>query len=166
LDISEIQIFAGLGLFILGVLIGVVIQKSNGTDGKRVTRLQQKLAESEEKHIKYQAQVSEHFLETARKVQTLNNSYQAVHEQLAHGATKLCASDEASAFIPLSFDQSHRGHTIESSEEQGFIPPMDYAPKNVKESEGTLSEKFGLEEIINAPDQTAGDSEELTPRQA
>jgi hypothetical protein len=43
---------------------------------------------------------------------------------------------------------------------------MDYAPKNVKESEGTLSEKFGLEDLINAPDQTTGDSEESMPRQA
>lgn len=148
MSIETTQLLAGFGLFALGIIVGIFFQRNATRDSRKVTRLEQKLAETEDKFTRYQADVSSHFMETARKVQTLNKSYKEVHDQLAAGASKLCESGEMEEFLSLNFatqsNASHRGHTLEVSED-GFAPPMDYAPKDKPEAEGTLSERFGFE---------------------
>ncbi len=148
MSIETTQLLAGFGLFALGIIVGMFFQRSAKGDSRKVTRLEQKLSETEDKFTRYQADVSAHFMETARKVQTLNKSYKEVHEQLASGASKLCESGEMEEFLSLNFstqsNASHRGHMIDVSGD-GFTPPMDYAPKDQPEAEGTLSERFGFE---------------------
>lgn len=138
-----IEIFAGFGLFVLGLIIGAVFQRSFAGDPAKSKRLEQKLAETQEAYTKYQAEVSAHFMDTARKVQNLNNSYREVHEQLAKGAGKLCSDDEANDFLAISLDNRNKGHTIDDGEDLPQMP-MDYAPKETPDAEGTLSENFGL----------------------
>jgi len=146
---NSIQLIAGIGLFLLGLVIGALMQRSTKGDGKKITRLQQKLAESEDKYTRYQADVTSHFMDTARKVQTLNKSYREVNNQLAAGARKLCDDSDMEEFLSLNFEHpteaSVRGHAIELTDE-GLAPPMDYAPKEKPEEEGTLSESYGFEE--------------------
>jgi len=146
---TTIQLIAAFGLFVLGIVVGAMIQRSNKGDTQKINRLQQKLAESEEHFTRYQADVTSHFMDTARKVQSLNKSYRDVHEQLAQGARKLCEGGDIEDFLSLNFDTqsnaSHRGNTIELAETDGVTPPMDYAPKDTPEEEGTLSETFGFE---------------------
>lgn len=139
-----IEMFAGFGLFVLGIVLGAVFQRSFASDSGKSKRLEQKLAETQEAYTRYQAEVSAHFMDTARKVQNLNNSYREVHEQLAKGAGKLCSDDEASDFLAISLDNRSKGQTFE--DEAGVLPqmPMDYAPKETPDAEGTLSENFGL----------------------
>lgn len=146
---TTIQLAAAFGLFLLGLFIGMAVQRTTKGDGKKIARLQQKLTETEEKFTRYQADVTSHFMNTARKVQTLNKSYREVNEQLAKGARKLCEDGEIEDFLSLNFEPqsnaSHRGHTIEGNE-NGVAPPMDYAPKDKPEEEGTLSEGFGFQD--------------------
>ncbi len=142
---SLIQFLSGAGLFILGVVVGVIMQRSFMGSAEKGRRLEQKLAEAQEEYERYQADVSAHFMETAKLVRTLNRSYRDVHAQLVKGATRLCDSDQAEEFVGLSFDGGKRSkRTIESEDEGRIVPPMDYAPKVGPEDEGTLSERYGL----------------------
>ena len=145
---TTIQLIAAFGLFVLGIAVGILLQKKTANDARRVTRLQQKLTETEDRFTRYQADVTSHFMDTARKVQTLNKTYREVNEQLASGARKLCEGGDVEELISLNFNTqanpSHRGHTIEVPE-SGVTPPMDYAPKDAPEKGGTLSEGFGFE---------------------
>ena len=76
-----IQILAGVGLFFLGVLVGAVFHRSVQGEASKNKRLEQKLAELQEIHTKYQADVSEHFMNTARAVHTLNKSYTNIFDE-------------------------------------------------------------------------------------
>lgn len=141
------QILAGIGLFVLGLVLGSVFQKSRG-NGAKEQRVEQKLNETEENFAKYQAEVSAHFVDTARKVQQLNNSYREVHEQLAKGATMLCGENEGEDFLALSQQKSEgKGETIDNQNDHTpDEAPMDYAPKENPDEAGTLSEEYSLKE--------------------
>ena len=138
-----VQILAGVGLFFLGVLVGAVFHRSVQGETTKNKRLEQKLSELQETHTKYQADVSEHFMNTAEAVRTLNKSYKDVHTQLAKGASRLCNQEQAGDFIALSKDsESKQDINIEL---ENFTPPMDYAPKS--KDGGTLSETFGMTKL-------------------
>lgn len=140
----SIEILAAIGLFVFGVALGAVLQRSFNGDTGKTKRLEQKLAETQEAYTRYQAEVSSHFMDTARKVQNLNQSYREVHEELAKGASKLCSDDEANDFLSISLDTSNKGQTYDERENDLPNMPMDYAPKETPEDEGTLSESYGL----------------------
>ncbi len=138
-----VQILAGVGLFFLGVLVGAVFHRTVQGEATKNKRLEQKLAELQETHTKYQAEVSEHFMNTANAVRTLNKSYKDVHAQLAKGASKLCNQEQAGDFIALSKDTESKPEI--NIEVENFMPPMDYAPKS--KDGGTLSETFGMTKV-------------------
>jgi len=152
-----IEIWAGLGLFGLGVVLGAVFQRMIGGGSDKSKRLEQKLAETQEAYTRYQTEVSAHFMDTARKVQNLNNSYREVHEQLAKGASRLCSDDEAKDFLTISLANQGKGETFDEMSDKP-LPPMDYAPKEKPDEEGTLSERFGLQS-------DAKESESVTTQQ-
>jgi hypothetical protein len=138
-----VQILAGVGLFFLGVLVGAVFHRSVQGEATKNKRLEQKLAELQETHTKYQADVSEHFMNTAEAVRTLNKSYKDVHTQLAKGASRLCNQEQAGDFLALSKDRESAQEI--NIELENFTPPMDYAPKS--NDGGTLSETFGMTQV-------------------
>ena len=138
-----VQILAGVGLFFLGVLVGAVFHRSVQGEATKNKRLEQKLSELQESHTKYQADVSEHFMNTAEAVRSLNKSYKDVHIQLAKGASRLCNQEQAGDFIALSKDSDDRQEI--NIELENSTPPMDYAPKS--EDGGTLSETFGMTKL-------------------
>lgn len=138
-----IQILSGIGLFFLGILVGAVFHRSFQGETSKNKRLEQKLAELQDTHSRYQAEVSEHFMDTAKAVQTLNKSYRDVHTQLAKGASKLCNDDHSEDFLSINFSPDNTNTQMTDSHQ--YSPPMDYAPKNTPDAEGTLSERYGLE---------------------
>tara|TARA_R110001592_G_scaffold59620_2_gene180894 strand:+ start:21070 stop:21540 length:471 start_codon:yes stop_codon:yes gene_type:complete len=138
-----VQILAGVGLFFLGVLVGAISHRSVQGEATKNKRLEQKLAELQETHTKYQADVSEHFMNTAEAVRTLNKSYKDVHTQLAKGAGRLCNQEQAGDFLKLSKDNENKQEI--KIELENFTPPMDYAPKS--NGGGTLSETFGMTKL-------------------
>ena len=138
-----VQILAGVGLFFLGVLVGAIFHRSVQGEATKNKRLEQKIAELQDKSTKYQAEVSAHFMGTAEAFRTLNKSYKAVHEQLAKGASKLCNQEQAGDFLALNKDDEK--NTEYNIELDNFTPPMDYAPKS--KGGGTLSETFGMTKL-------------------
>jgi uncharacterized membrane-anchored protein YhcB (DUF1043 family) len=146
-----IQILSGVGLFFLGVMLGAVFHRSFQGETSKNKRLEQKLAELQDTHSRYQAEVSEHFMDTAKAVQTLTKSYQDVHSKLAKGASRLCNDDHSGDFLSINFSSDNSDsvpnltdrHTNLSDH---YAPPMDYAPKETPDAEGTLSERYGLQD--------------------
>ncbi len=156
-NVSEfsIQILSGIGLFFLGVILGALFQRcASGSEAVKSKRLEQKLAELQDSYTKYQAEVSSHFMETARKVQTLNESYRDVHAQLAKGASRLCSEGEADDFLAISFTEKSSANSAKLEEDDTYHPPMDYAPKDSPEAKGTLAEDFGLKRTTDQQETT------------
>lgn len=160
---TMVQILSSAGLFVLGVVVGVVFHRSFQGETSKNKRLEQKISQLQDEHTRYQADVSSHFMETARLVQNLNKSYRDVHSQLAKGASRLCDDEQANDFLALS----HSIAAVEPSKSKPldqkdgvFVPPMDYAPKEKPDEEGTLSEKFGFNETtpdLATPDEKPKD---------
>jgi len=142
-----IQILSGVGLFFLGIIVGAVFHRSFQGETSKNKRLEQKLAELQDTHSRYQAEVSEHFMDTAKAVQTLNKSYRDVHSQLAKGASRLCNDDHSNDFLSINFTtEDSDSVNTDAKNSHHYAPPMDYAPKETPEEEGTLSEHYGLQD--------------------
>lgn len=141
---TMIQILSGVGLFFLGIVVGAVFHRSVQGEASKNKRLEQKLSELQNRHEKYQAEVSEHFMNTAQAVNTLNRSYRAVHEQLAKGASRLCNEEQAQDFLTLGLATNTAKEDIQKVGRNSTTPPMDYAPKNCENEAGTLSESYGI----------------------
>lgn len=105
-------------------------------------RNQQRLEAEKQKALQelanYRKDVDSHFLKTAELVNNMTSAYRAVHEQLTVGAETLCS--EENRLRVLSQTALANG-IIDHSEAETYLErPLDYAP----ESQGTLSEDFGL----------------------
>lgn len=139
----------GLGGIILGVVIGLILGRLVWGRGAQNRRVSQQLDDLQNEYLRYQAQVNEHFMETAHRVRRMNDAYRDMHEHLANGASRLCSDGEwQDALDPAAFKQ-RLDYTLEASE--GVQPPRDYAPKSDPEERGTLAEDYGLAEEKDKP---------------
>lgn len=146
-----------IAAFICGAVIGAFIYRLLQKDTSRSRRVEQQMDDLQQKHTHYQAQVSDHFLQTAHLINRLNKDYRDIHNHLADGASELCNEESANDLLSLSEDpllsdnQEERviqaDAEIESGAEENddLAPPRDYAPK-ADEDKGTLSEDFGLKD--------------------
>jgi len=136
--------------FLSGAILGVLIYRLVRSDASRSARVEQQMDDLQQKHTRYQAQVSDHFVQTAHLINRLNEDYRDIHNHLAQGATELCSEDSANNLLNLSSENTDSpalDHKEEVSEIEEIYaePPRDYAPKST-EDQGTLSEEFGLKE--------------------
>jgi uncharacterized membrane-anchored protein YhcB (DUF1043 family) len=75
--------------------IGVLLGRSLGggsarREAERARALQEQLEQAQAEQARYRAQVSDHFVETSRRLRDLTTQYKAVYEHLADGARALC----------------------------------------------------------------------------
>ncbi len=143
--------------FLSGAVIGALIYRLLQKDTSKSRRVEQQMDDLQQKHTHYQAQVSDHFLQTAHLINRLNKDYQEIHSHLAQGASELCSEEGANDLLSLSAEpllsENKEERVIQAGEEiepeakldDNFEPPRDYAPK-VEKSKGTLSEDFGLQD--------------------
>lgn len=136
--------------FLSGALVGGLIYRLVRRDGGRSKRVEQQMDELQEKHTRYQAQVSDHFVQTAQLINRLNEDYRAIHNHLAKGATELCNEDNVNNLLDLS-NEVPESEPVALEEDISQIediyaePPRDYAQKS-NDDQGTLSEEFGLKD--------------------
>ena len=71
-------------MFILGAAAGVVFTKRQAPD-RRVQELESLLQDLQVRHDRYQSDVSDHFSETAERVNELTQRYREVHQHLIQG---------------------------------------------------------------------------------
>jgi hypothetical protein len=105
----------GLGL---GLLFGFLLGRSRSRDAAdRVRDLEDRIERATSDHERYRTQVSQHFVETSRRLHDLTVQYKSVYEHLADGARTLCP-DAAVAIAPSLAEAAlpETASTIESRE--------------------------------------------------
>lgn len=146
-------ILAAAAALVLGILIGVLLGRSTGQGSSlRQRRTEQQVDELRSEYTRYQAQVNEHFMESAHLLHRFNDSYRDVNQHIAKAANRLCNDDE----LAKELDQSstHRLNDArgdgDGDGDDGAEPPRDYAPKSDSNDSGTLADDYGLKEKENA----------------
>ncbi len=131
-------------MLVIGCVIGALMVRTLSPQEQKSRNLESKLQESEKKLTQYQQEVTEHFAQTAKLVNTLTQSYRDVHEHLSSDALKLANVDISRQLLKdASSDSDNLLNSDSDMAEEDFQPPRDWAPKTPG-SEGTLSENFGL----------------------
>lgn len=140
---TNLILIAGATL-IIGLIAGVLIGRSGKNSNLRQRRAEQQIDELRGEYTRYQAQVNEHFMESAHLLRRFNDAYRDVNQHMAQAASRLSNDEEwleelekANGKARLQSDGS-TGDDVE--------PPRDYAPKSRPEDKGTLAEDFGLSE--------------------
>ena len=132
--------------FIIGGGIGggvgwYLALNARGDKRKVIMDLESQLDQIKQDRADYEAEVSEHFSQTADLLNKLTSDYRAVYTHLADGAEQLCGDrisiSEAALTAPAA-DSIDKPHLVEVEQ------PLDYAPKKPDE-QGQLSETFGLD---------------------
>lgn len=129
-------ILAAVAALIVGIVIGAMVGRSGQGSSLRQRRAEQQTEEVRNEYLRYQAQVNEHFMESAHLLRRFNDAYRDVNQHMARGANRLCNDEEWLA--ELAEEDSHK--RLEENNDDDAEPPRDYAPK----TSGTLSEDFGL----------------------
>ena len=127
-------------MLLLGGAIGALLYRSFHPDGKRNPELQTKLEAAEKKYSDYQQDVSDHFHETARRVNDLTKHYRDVHDYLASSATKLTNPEMSREFIEGA--QRHLPHRDIVEDETMEIRDSE-AGVETDEEETVATEEFG-----------------------
>jgi uncharacterized membrane-anchored protein YhcB (DUF1043 family) len=129
--------------FVVGMLVGATANHFLRSETSKNRRLEHQLDDLQQKKTQYQAEVSDHFMQTAAILNRLSEDFQEAQAQLTKAASKLCGDAEAEQFkkLPVTLTQ---GEIIQDQEETTEQPPLDYAPKSTDKDMGTLQEGYGL----------------------
>lgn len=142
-------ILAAIAALIVGVIIGILVGRFGQSTTLRQRRAEQQIEEIRNEYTRYQAQVNEHFMESAHLLRRFNDSYRDVNQHMARGANRLCNDEE---WLQELEQETARARLAGSADDKdGVEAPRDYAPKNDPEEKGTLSEDFGLPESQRKP---------------
>ncbi len=135
-------ILAAVAALIAGLIIGLLIGRSSQGSSLRQRRAQQQTEELRSEYTRYQAQVNEHFMESAHLLRRFNDAFRDVNHHMARGANRLANDDEW--LEELEQDRQRARLTDAHGETSNVEPPRDYAPRKDPEEKGTLAEGFGL----------------------
>jgi len=136
-------ILAAIAALVVGIVIGVLFGRSGQGQTLRQRRAEQQIDELRSEFTRYQAQVNEHFMESAHLLRRFNDAYRDVNQHMARGANRLCNDEDWMEEL----QQETSGKRLEEVRENAPAePPRDYAPKKDPEAKGTLAEDFGLDE--------------------
>lgn len=153
------QFTGTLLVFLAGLLVGAVCAWLLLPARRQQQHIKRERDDALEALKRYRDDVDHHFLRTAELVNTLNDAYLDVHQQLAVGARTLCSEQgrrlAAAQNKDMLRDDSDTGRAVHA--------PLDYAPSQ----KGTLAEDFGLRKTETPADagasQADADSAELEP---
>lgn len=150
-------LIVGVIALLLGLGIGLAISRIFFKGPPQNRRLAQQFDELQNEYTRYQAQVNEHFMETAHRMRRLNDSHREMHEHLSQGASRLSNEGEWRDELE-SPDLKLRLHRT-STPNGELEPPRDYAPKSGPREKGTLAEDFGFSAAPAPEEEPAKDNE-------
>ena len=148
MDNATVQIFAGLALLIIGLGLGMLLGRRSSPQSQKNREVERKLDQVLQDKKAYEDEVVEHFTDTAKLLNTLTQSYQEVHKQLAKGATELC---QGQGPVIAGRLEGNPEDANTSSQVADVHPPLDYAPKTSPDEKGMLNESFGLDREETPP---------------
>jgi hypothetical protein len=139
----ELLISSALSLA-AGILIGIIGTRLLSANVKKTAKIEQHLADTEDKMNTYKQQVNQHFEKTAILIDELNESYRNVHNHLADAAHSLSDTPYDSTSIKTIPAEQQIEAITEQQTTTGACPPLDYAPKTSPLQTGMLDESFGI----------------------
>ena len=125
-----------------GLALGWTLAGRKRSKRDVIIDLETRLERALESRADYEADVAEHFAETAQLLHKLTNDYRAVYSHLASGADKLC--DGEVTISPAALENVTEAADI-PAQLVDVMQPLDYAPRKTPDEQGQLSETFGLE---------------------
>ena len=137
----DILIGTGLCALIVGGLLGMLFGRNSTAGSQQARELEKRIDQLTRDKQAYENRVTEHFVETADRLNALTDMYRGIHEHLAEGASTLCVgkNDVSVKRLAGTADDSEA-----PQEALNIEPPRDYAPKAEGET-GMLNESFGIE---------------------
>ena len=142
---AEYLVVTALIALVVGIGVGVLLGRSNGS-AKQQKELEQSLARVKLELDSYQQDVAKHFMETAKKVSELSQSYRDLNQHLADGAMRLTSTEITQKLIAASEENGTKSKPVDLSPVE---PPKDWAPR-IPGTHGMLSEEFGLQDHEDA----------------
>lgn len=136
-------ILIAIAALVIGLVAGLLIGRSNTGSRLERRRVEQKIDELKSEYTRYQAQVNEHFAETADLMHRFNDAYHDMNRHMSQGANRLSNDDE----VLEEFEKTNNSARLEGKKTgsgSDVEMPRDYAPKTKPEDKGTLAEDFGL----------------------
>lgn len=133
-------ILAAIAALVAGIVIGIFIGRSGQGSTLRQRRAEQQIDELRSEYTRYQAQVNEHFMESAHLLRRFNDTYRDVNQHMARGANRLCNDEDWLEELDKESSRARLG----DDRDNGVEPPRDYAPKVDPSEKGTLAEDYGL----------------------
>jgi len=131
-------------------IIAFIIGRLTSNERKNNKRLQTELEQSREEIRDYRSRVTNHFRETARRVNVLTENYRDVYEHLALGAKDLCDKNNA----PELMNELKRNPML--SEEAAEDPVIDQEAVSVQTN---AESKIADEDRDAAADSTATENQ-------
>jgi len=136
----DMLVGAGLGGLLIGGILAFFWGRSSSDGSQQARELERKLDQVTREKKAYEERVTEHFMETANRLNSLTENYRSIHEHLADGARTLCGDSIEVKVDRLSGDTGAMEDKLIDIE-----PPRDYAPKNSPGEPGMLNERFGID---------------------
>jgi uncharacterized membrane-anchored protein YhcB (DUF1043 family) len=127
----------------IGGVIGLFVGRRNGGDKERISELEKTLSSKEDELTEYRSQVFNEFAETAEKFRSLDQSYHALHRQLATSSASLLG-DQATPLLTQSAVPEDSG-----ADEQVEVV-QDSVDDNLEESppeSAEMSAEVSVEEV-------------------
>lgn len=135
-------LFISLTSLVCGIVIGALVTRLNRPTGQQ-RELESELQKAQEELATYRHDITNHFAETAQRINTLNQSYRDVHDHLASSALKFANVEISRQMLgKTSSSESLIKETLPTDE--SIEPPRDWAPKTPGET-GMLSESYGID---------------------
>ena len=155
-----IMIAGGAALLILGVVVGMLLGRRTSPAAVKQREAERKLDQLLQEKQAYEAEVVEHFTDTARLLNELTGRYRDVHNHLARGAEQLCQGRGPVALGQIAEATDDNEIPAQLAD---IRPPLDYAPKSSPDAKGMLAEEFGLERNKTASPAAQPEQENTTP---
>ncbi|MEZ5573648.1 MAG: DUF1043 family protein [Halioglobus sp.] len=151
---TGILLAIGAALAVAGLVVGWLTGRRSSTASRKLRDLALKLEQVTQDKKSYEAEVVQHFTDTAKLLNNLTESYREVHNHLAQGADALCHG-----VGPVSLERLDKARdAAEIPADLAYVqPPLDYAPKTSPNEKGMLNEAFGLE---RKPSRSVADPED------
>lgn len=146
---GTVIVFSLLALLI-GITVGALAFRRFGGQSELARRLQ----DAEQKFKDYQADVTEHFAETSRRVNDLTRSYKDVHEYLASSAMKLTNPQLSRAITQSAQQNLPHGDEIDNAIE-------DYIDAEKHSDSNSVGESDKQETVTNTDTHSYQDKREL-----
>lgn len=124
------QIISSLLIFAVGIGIGVLLQRYVLSRGTHVSLLEKELDTLKGEQLQIKDTLQQHFTQTADLTHDLTNSYKALYDHLASGASQFTEkplTDLERVLEQVSKDSLSYNDTADLTEKQEPSTPKDYA---------------------------------------